>query len=330
MNIDLIKFERPFYLLFLIPAIILGYHILIKGNIIDGYPLSSLRKIPNKKNYIKFFKYLFFFLSALLLVLGVSTPLYPSSKIPIEEKGHAFIFCIDISSTMKALDFNPQNRLDKAKEIIETFIKIRKTDFFGIIIFAKYSIPYVPLTSDNKFVLERLKEINLDLIEDGTAIGNAIISGVNQLKGYKGQSKNIILITDGINNEGYIHPINAAKEAKKQNIFIYPIAIGTEDLVPFPFKDSRGMIYTRKIKISVDYEILLQISKITGNGENYVGKTTKDLQNIFKKIDNQRPIVTNIKTYTKYENLDKPLYFISILFFLLFLLFQFITTEVEF
>jgi len=327
---ELIKFENPILLFFIIPFTILYFFILVKGNILDGYQISSLRKLPLKKNAIKYLKYLSFFLSMLFLIIGAATPLYQSAKIPIEEKGHAFIFSLDISSTMKALDFNPQNRLDKAKEFIEEFIKSRKTDFFGITIFAKYSIPYIPLTSDNQFVLDRLKEINLDMIEDGTAIGNAIISGIQQLRNYKGESKNIILITDGINNEGYIHPIYAANEAKKIGINIFPIAIGSDNLVSFPFKDSRGMIYTRKINIPVDYEMLYQISKIAGNGENYVAKTSKDLQNIFKVIDKQKPIVTNIKTYTKYRNLDKSFYFFAVFFLFIFLIIQFITTELEY
>lgn len=325
-----IKFENPFLLFFLIPTIFITFLILKKGYIIDGYPISSIRKQPIKINFIKFSKYLAFSISLFLLIIAISNPLFLTDRIPIEEKGHAFVFCLDISSTMKALDFNPQSRLDKAKEVIEYFIKIRKYDFFGIIIFAKYSIPFIPLTSDKQFILNRLKDIDLDMIEDGTAIGNAIISGIEQLKNYKGESKNIILITDGINNEGYIHPIYAATEAKKYNIKIYPIAIGSSGPVAFPFKDSRGMIYTKKISIPVDYEILTEISKIAGNSESFIGKNSKDIQKIFSTIDKQKPIINNIKSYNKYKELDKSLYIFVVIFFVIFLLIQLLTIEVQY
>lgn len=325
-----LKFEYPILLFFLIPTFFLFYFILIKGHIKDGYPLSSVKKEPLKYNFYKFSKYLIFIISLFFLIIASASPLYLSDKIPIEEKGHAFIFCLDISSTMKALDFNPQSRIEKAKEIIENFIKSRSLDFFGLIIFAKYSVPYIPLCSDKKFVIERLKEVEIDMIEDGTAIGNAIISGIEQLKNYKGESKNIILITDGINNDGYIHPIYAANEAKKYNVKIYPIAIGTNLPVPFPFKDSRGMIYTRKISIPVDYELLSQISIIAGTGEKLIGKTSKDLQNIFSAIDKQNPIVNNVKTYYKYEKLDKLFYKIATILFVIFLLLQTVFLEVQY
>lgn len=330
MNMGNIKFENPFLLLFLIPTFILGYIILVKGFVFDGYPLSSFTNKPKKINIVKYLKYLIFLLSIFFLILGSSTPLYLSYKIPIEEKGHSFIICLDISSTMKALDFGTQDRLSKAKEVISEFIKNRQLDFFGIIIFAKYAIPYVPLTSDTLFVQKKLNEIETEMIEDGTAIGNAIIMAIQQLQNYKGESKNIILLTDGINNEGYIHPIYAASEAKKYNIKIYPIAIGSTNPVSFPFKDSRGMIYTRKISIPVDYELLSQISQIGGNGENFIAKNFKDLQKIFRSIDKQKPIVTNIKTYYKYKKLDNILYIFSIIFFVLFLLIQFIILEVQY
>ncbi|MFN3411687.1 MAG: VWA domain-containing protein, partial [Exilispira sp.] len=292
---DKIRFENPYIIIFLIPIFLLFYFILIKGYVKDGFPISSIDKIPLKFNIIKFLKFLTILLSLLFLIIGSSSPLYLLDKIPIEEKGHAFVFCLDISSTMKALDYYPQSRLDKAKEVIESFIKNRKFDFFGIVIFAKYSIPYIPLTSDKKFILSRLREIELDLIEDGTAMGNAIISAIEQLSNYKGESKNIILITDGINNDGYIHPIYAANEAKKNNIKIYPIAIGTTNLVQFPFKDSKGTVYTRKISIPVDYELIFEISKIAGNGEKLIGENSKELQKIFKDFDRQKPNINIVK-----------------------------------
>ena len=325
-----IKFENPILLLLLIPTFFLGYIILIKGFVFDGFPLSSFPKKPYKINIIKFLKYLTFLLSIFFLILGSATPLYLSYKIPIEEKGHSFIICLDISSTMKALDFGSQNRLDKAKEVINDFIKSRKLDFFGIIIFAKFAIPFVPLTSDSLFVQKKLSEIETEMIEDGTAIGNAIIMAIQQLQNYKGESKNIILLTDGINNEGYIHKIYAAGEAKKYNIKIYPIAIGSTNPVPFPFKDSRGMTYTRKISIPVDYELLSQLSQVAGNGENFVAKNSKDLQKIFKEIDKQKPIVSNIKTYYKYKKIDNILYLISLIFFVIFFLIQIFTLEVQY
>lgn len=325
-----IKFENPLILLFLIPFVVLIYFILKKGYLFEGFPLSSYKKENNKINLAKYIKFIIFFISLFFLILGSSTPLYLTDKIPIEEKGHSFVFCLDISSTMKALDFNPQNRLDKAKEIVESFIKSRNLDFFSIIIFAKYAIPYIPLTSDKKFVLEKLKEINTEMLEDGTAIGNAIIMGIQQIKNYKGESKNIILITDGINNEGYIHPIYAANEAKKNNVKIYPIAIGSSEQVPFPFKDSRGMVYTRKINIPVDYELLQQISEIAGDGQKYIAKNTKDLQKILKMIDKQKPIVKSTKMYFKYKKLDGFFYLLTIIFFIIYLLFHFFTQEIQY
>ncbi|HNV44170.1 MAG TPA: VWA domain-containing protein, partial [Exilispira sp.] len=250
------RFSYPLNFLLLIPAAGIFYLIIILKRGKTGFPLSSIPVKPEKLNYLMFFKYLFLFLVLFLLIIGSTSPMVPISKVPIEEKGHAFVFCLDISSTMKALDFAPQDRFFKAKETIKEFIDNRKMNFYGLVIFAKYSLPIVPLTFDNNFLIQKLESIQIGDIEDGTAIGNAIINAVELLKYFKGESKNIILITDGINNDGYIDPIFAVQVAKNYGMKVYPIAIGSDSPVNFPFVDSKGLSYTKKIKISVDIALL--------------------------------------------------------------------------
>jgi Ca-activated chloride channel family protein len=324
------RFSYPLNFLLLIPAVGMFYLIIFLKRGKTGFPLSSIPVKPEKLNYLMFFKYLFLFLVLFLLIIGSTSPMVPISKVPIEEKGHAFVFCLDISSTMKALDFAPQDRFFKAKETIKEFIENRKMDFYGLVIFAKYSLPIVPLTFDNNFLIQKLESIQIGDIEDGTAIGNAIINAVELLKYFKGESKNIILITDGINNDGYINPIFAVQEAKNYGIKVYPIAIGSDSPVNFPFVDSKGLSYTKKIKISVDIALLKQIAQIGGDGKVYTAANSREFVNIFKEIEKQNPIELNIKSYITYKSVDHLFYILSVLFFIIFLFLELFSIEVEY
>ncbi len=324
------RFSYPLNFLLLIPAAGIFYLIIILKRGKTGFPLSSIPVKPEKLNYLMFFKYLFLFLVLFLLIIGSTSPMIPISKVPIEEKGHAFVFCLDISSTMKALDFAPQDRFFKAKETIKEFIDNRKMNFYGLVIFAKYSLPIVPLTFDNNFLIQKLESIQIGDIEDGTAIGNAIINAVELLKYFKGESKNIILITDGINNDGYIDPIFAVQVAKNYGMKVYPIAIGSDSPVNFPFVDSKGLSYTKKIKISVDIALLRQIAQIGGDGKVYTATNSREFDSIFKEIEKQNPIELNIKSYITYKSIDHLFYVLSVLTFIIFLFLELFSIEVEY
>ncbi|HOV45541.1 MAG: VWA domain-containing protein [Spirochaetes bacterium] len=324
------RFSYPLNFLLLIPAAGIFYLIIILKRGKTGFPLSSIPVKPEKLNYLMFFKYLFLFLVLFLLIIGSTSPMVPISKVPIEEKGHAFVFCLDISSTMKALDFAPQDRFFKAKETIKEFIDNRKMNFYGLVIFAKYSLPIVPLTFDNNFLIQKLESIQIGDIEDGTAIGNAIINAVELLKYFKGESKNIILITDGINNDGYIDPIFAVQVAKNYGMKVYPIAIGSDSPVNFPFVDSKGLSYTKKIKISVDIALLRQIAQIGGDGKVYTATNSREFDSIFKEIEKQNPIELNIKSYITYKSIDHLFYVLSVLTFIIFLFLELFSIEVEY
>ena len=324
------RFSYPLNFLLLIPAAGIFYLIIILKRGKTVFPLSSIPVKPEKLNYLMFFKYLFLFLVLFLLIIGSTSPMVPISKVPIEEKGHAFVFCLDISSTMKALDFAPQDRFFKAKETIKEFIDNRKMNFYGLVIFAKYSLPIVPLTFDNNFLIQKLESIQIGDIEDGTAIGNAIINAVELLKYFKGESKNIILITDGINNDGYIDPIFAVQVAKNYGMKVYPIAIGSDSPVNFPFVDSKGLSYTKKIKISVDIALLRQIAQIGGDGKVYTATNSREFDSIFKEIEKQNPIELNIKSYITYKSIDHLFYVLSVLTFIIFLFLELFSIEVEY
>lgn len=269
-----------------------------------------------------------------LLLISVATPESLVVRQEILPSGVKILIGLDVSGSMAAEDFQPENRLAVAKKVLEDFIRGRTSDQIGIIVFAGKAITRSPLSLDHEALLNSLKTIHLGMLPEGTAIGTAIISAVNRLQrtindaSAKSQGDRIlVLITDGRNNAGEIHPLDALEIAVRQKLKIYTIAVGTYGTVPFPVIDEKGKKTYRYEKADVDEPLLRQIAERT-SGEYFRAGDADSLKILFEQIDQlEKSEPSTVKTATIE---DRSIYFAYPALFLGLLFFLFIMIIVRF
>lgn len=241
-------------------------------------------------------------LALAFLIVAFARPQTFSSGENIYTEGIDIAMVLDISGSMLAEDFKP-NRLEAAKKVIDDFIKGRTSDRIGLVIFSGESFTQCPLTIDYSVLRNLLSEIYSGMIEDGTAIGNAIANGVNRLKDSKAKSKVMILLTDGVNNAGEIDPITAAQIAQKFGIRIYTVGVGTMGEAPYPFQTPFGKRY-QMVPVEIDENLLKQIASITG-GKYFRATNNRKLIEIYEEIDRLEKTRVEVTSYQH----AKELYF---------------------
>ena len=214
------------------------------------------------------------------------------------------MMAIDVSASMLAKDLKP-NRLQALKNVAEEFIKNRPSDRIGLVEYAGESYTQ-PLTLDKNIILRSLSEVKYNnIIEGGTAIGMGLATCVNRIKDSKSISKVIILLTDGINNAGFIDPVTAAELAKEFNIKIYSIGLGTNGLALSPIGiDDRGKFNYSNVKVEIDEELLTQISEMTG-GKYFRATNNSRLKEIYDDINKlEKTDIEEFKYFSVSENID--------------------------
>lgn len=239
-------------------------------------------------------------LMILLVVLALARPQKGRSSQEVESEGIDILLALDISSSMKAEDFKPQNRLYVAKETIKDFIAGRKHDRLGLVVFARQAFTQCPLTLDYGVLLDFLHQVDFGMVEDGTAIGMALITCVNRLKESQAKSKVIILLTDGVNNAGEVDPVTAAGAAQAFGIRVYTIGVGQPGAALYPYDDpvfGRRYVYMPN---EIDEASLAKIAELTG-GRYFRAKTEKMLSEIYKKIDELEKTKIKVKEYRQYD-----------------------------
>jgi Ca-activated chloride channel family protein len=237
-----------------------------------------------------------------LLIIALSRPQSGRKETEILTEGIDIILTLDISGSMKAEDFKPKNRLHVSKEVIKEFIKGRENDRIGLVIFAAHAYTQCPLTLDYGVLLSFLDQIDIGLIEDGTAIGTAIATAVNRLKESEAESKVIILLTDGVNNTGKIDPLTAAEIAKTVNIKVYTIGAGIRGHALYPVEDPIfGKRYV-KVPTEIDEMTLTEIARKTG-GTYFRATDPEGLKEIYSHISEMETTRVETKDYMKYNEL---------------------------
>lgn len=237
-----------------------------------------------------------------IMVLAMARPQAGQKEEEIITEGIDIIFTLDTSSSMKAEDFKPQNRLGAAKEVIEAFIKSRTNDRMGLVVFARHSFTQCPLTLDYGALLDLLEKIDIGMIDDGTAIGTAIANSVNRLRDSNAKSKVIILLTDGINNAGKIDPLTVAKTAAALGIKIYTIGAGKPGGALYPVQDPIfGKRYVR-MDTEIDESLLRDIAERTG-GAYFRAKDEKSLREIYEIIGKLEKTKIETREYANYNEL---------------------------
>jgi Ca-activated chloride channel family protein len=227
-------------------------------------------------------------LGAALMVVGIARPQLVHGHTQVSANGIDIILGLDVSGSMHALDFKVNgervNRIDVVKSVVSRFIEERPDDRIGILAFA--GAPYLvsPLTLDHDWLQQNLNRVTVGGVDDGTAIGSAIASGVNRLRDSTAKSKIVILLTDGMNNAGKISPVAAAEAAKALGVKIYTIAVGVRGEAPIPVRDESGNEQVVMAKVDVDEKTLQAVSALTG-GTFYRATDTDSLKKIYEQIN---------------------------------------------
>ncbi len=227
-------------------------------------------------------------------------------------KGIDIVMAIDVSSSMLARDLKP-SRLSALKKVAANFIANRTADRIGLVVYAGESYTKTPITSDKALVVDVLNKINYDgVINDGTAIGMGLATAVNRLRDSKAKSKIIILLTDGVNNTGFVDPKTAAGLASSFGIKTYTIGLGSNGSAPAPvaLRPDGSFVYQLS-KVEIDEDLLKDIAKQTG-GSYYRATDNKKLEAIYKEIDKlERTEVEEIR-YTKYHEKFRLFVFLAL------------------
>lgn len=219
-----------------------------------------------------------------LLIIAAAGPRVSHHSEQVEGEGIDIVLSLDISGSMRSLDFHPLDRLESAKEVIRGFIDGRPSDRIGLVVFAARAFTQCPLTVDHPVLKGFLDEIQVGLIDDGTAIGLGLATAVARLKHSTSPSKTVILLTDGVNNVPTLEPETAAKLAQSLDVRVYTVAIGREGMVPYPVDDPVFGRRTRQVETKIDLELLKNIADLTG-GTMFQATDPEALEEIFRTID---------------------------------------------
>jgi Ca-activated chloride channel family protein len=276
----------------------------LKFSNIEGFN-GNTKFYKNLKFFLRFLRVLSF----VLVIISLARPQIIDESIRIKKNsGIDIMIAIDVSASMLAKDLKP-NRLQALKNVAEEFIKNRPSDRIGLVEYAGESYTKTPLTLDKNIILRSLSEIKYNnIIEGGTAIGMGLATCVNRIKDSKSISKVIILLTDGINNAGFIDPVTAAELAKEFNIKIYSIGLGTNGLALSPIGiDDRGKFNYANVKVEIDEELLTQISEMTG-GKYFRATNNSRLKEIYDDINKLEK--TDIEEFKYFSVSEKYRYFL--------------------
>ncbi len=300
-----ITFAYPFVLWFLLLVPVLGYWFWKKRDQVSpNFTYSSLQifgkaprtlkeKLANLPSWLRLAAITFF-------IVAAARPQSYSSGQNMYTEGIDIAMVLDISGSMLSEDLKP-NRIEAAKKVIDDFIAGRTNDRIGLVIFSQDAFTQCPLTIDYNVLRNLLKQVHSGMIDDGTAIGNAIANGVNRLKDSKSKSKVMILLTDGVNNAGEIDPITAAQIAQKFGVRIYTVGVGTMGEAPYPFQTPFGIRY-QMIPVEIDENLLQQISNITG-GKYFRATNNKKLEEIYNEIDRLEKTRVEVTSYRNAKEL---------------------------
>lgn len=305
-----IQFTNPdfFWLLLLLPLAVLWYFFKRKEQS-ASLKISSIQGFANKEGILPKLKPLLFILRLLALAAVITALARPQTKdVSTKTKtteGIDIVMAIDVSSSMLARDLKP-NRLSALKEVAADFIKKRPNDRIGLVAYAGEAYTKTPITSDKSIVLSSLREISYGQLNDGTAIGMGLATSVNRLKESKAVSKIIILLTDGVNNSGFIEPQTAADLAIEFDIKTYTIGLGTNGnaLSPIAYNADGSFRYGMR-QVEIDEELLKDIAEVTG-GKYFRATNNEKLEAIYDEINKLEKTEIEEFKYTRYEEKFRP------------------------
>jgi Ca-activated chloride channel family protein len=236
------------------------------------------------------------------LVVALARPRLGGRADESTSEGINIVIAFDISSSMLAEDFQPQNRLEVAKDKIQQFVTLRAHDRIGVVAFSGEALTQVPLTTDYAVVLAAVQNLQPGQLEDGTAIGTAIVTAANRLRAASGRSKVMVLLTDGVNNRGSIDPRTAAAAAAAFGIRIYTIGVGSTGMAPVPVgRGLFGLRYENR-PVEIDDALLTDVARATG-GRYFRATNAQALDAITREIDRLERTPVTTRTFVRYTEL---------------------------
>jgi Ca-activated chloride channel homolog len=236
------------------------------------------------------------------LVIALARPRVAGRSEQSNSEGINIVIAFDISSSMLAEDFQPQNRLEVARDKVKQFVQLRSSDRIGVVAFSGEALTQVPLTTDYPVVLAAIDNLQPGQLEDGTAIGTAIATAANRLRSAPGRSRVMVLLTDGVNNRGTIDPRTAAQAAAAFGVKIYAIGVGTEGMAPVPVgRGVFGLRYENR-PVEIDDALLTEIAEKSG-GRYFRARDAAALDRITSEIDQLERTPVRTRIYTRYAEL---------------------------
>ena len=257
-----------------------------------------------------------------LLTIAAARPQSASSVEDLTREGIDIVLSMDLSASMLSKDFDP-NRLEASKTVATDFVNDRPNDRIGVVAYEGEAFTQIPLTTDQRVVMNGIGELQTGLLEGGTSIGMGLATAVNRLKDSEAESKVVILLTDGVNNAGKIEPLDAAQLAKLNDIRVYTIGVGTIGKARSPVAKMGNQFQYDWVEVEIDETVLREIAKLTG-GRYFRATNGEKLASIYTEIDELEKTRFNVLRYNQKTEEFLPYGIAAVLaFFIEFLLRQF-------
>ena len=299
-------FEYPRLLwLLVIPALLVLHYLYLEFS--QRHPhLRVSTSVPwtvKGRSFMAFFRHVPFMLrifALAMVIVAIARPRSSEQMERVDTEGIDIILAMDVSTSMLARDLTP-DRINASKDIAIEFISQRPSDRMGIVVFAGESFTQCPLTTDRATLINLMKEVQTDIIEDGTAIGNGLATAVARMKDSDAKSRVVILLTDGVNNRGEISPQMAAEIAKTYGVRVYTIGVGKEGMAPYPVMTPWG-VEIQNVKVEIDEALLSEIAESTG-GRYFRATDNTKLSEIYSEINKMEKARTTVDSFPVYKEL---------------------------
>ena len=317
-----LSFLNPefFWLLLLIP-VAAAWLYLKRNQQTATLKISSTAGFTGSKSFfVRLYPFLGVFrllaLTALIVAMARPRTVDISNKTKTT-KGIDIVMAIDVSGSMLAKDLKP-NRMEALKKVAASFVDERPNDRIGLVVYASEAYTKTPVTSDKAIIQQAIESIKYDnVLQDGTGIGMGLATAVNRLKDSKAKSKVIILLTDGVNNAGFIEPETASDIAKQYGIKVYTVGIGTNGMAEFPYAiAANGQFLFRMMQVEIDEQLMKNIARKT-DGKYFRATSNNKLEEIYAAINKLE--TTEIEELKFYDYDEKYRPFVWLAGFLLLL-----------
>ena len=318
-------FEYPKLLwLLVIPALLVLHYIYLELS--ERHPhlrvSTSVPWMASGRSFMAMLRHVPFILRIFalsMIIVAIARPRSSEEMERVDTEGIDIILAMDVSTSMLARDLTP-DRISASKDIAIEFIAQRPTDRMGIVVFAGESFTQCPLTTDRATLINLMKDVQTDLIEDGTAIGNGLATAVARMKDSDAKSRVVILLTDGVNNRGEISPQMAAEIAKTYGVRVYTIGVGKEGMAPYPVMTPWG-VEVQNVKVEIDEALLAEIAESTG-GRYFRATDNTKLAEIYSEINKMETARTTVDSFPIYKELFGKYALLALLAILLELVFN--------